>query len=116
MKVKFLVTLVVLIFSACTQSEPDLASWYDQGVLIDTRTEEEFNRSFVPGARLVPYDQIAERIGALVPDQNTPILLYCQSGRRAGIAEARLLELGYQRVYNLGSIQDAAFFVSEQKQ
>lgn len=61
-------------------------------VLIDVRTPEEFAAGHVPGALLIPYDQIAERLAEIPKDR--PIVLYCRSGRRAARAEATLAAHG----------------------
>jgi phage shock protein E len=74
-------------------------------VLIDVRSEEEFASGALPGAHLIPHEQIAQRIAALAPDKNTPIVLYCRSGRRSGIAQDNLLALGYTQVINAGGYE-----------
>ncbi len=71
-------------------------------VLIDVRTQEEFATGALPGATLIPHEQIGARIARLVPDKNTPVVLYCRSGRRSGIAQDRLQALGYRQVINAG--------------
>ncbi|WP_394561927.1 rhodanese-like domain-containing protein [Aquipseudomonas alcaligenes] len=74
-------------------------------VLIDVRTQEEFAAGALPGASLIPHEQIAQRIAAVAPDKNAPVVLYCRSGRRSGIAQDRLLELGYSNVINAGGYE-----------
>jgi phage shock protein E len=81
--------------------------------LIDTRTLEEFNAGHMTGAKLVPYDEISTAIGRHVENKDTPILLYCRSGRRAGIAESVLKKQGYSKVYNVGGIPDIIEFVKQ---
>lgn len=71
-------------------------------VLIDVRTADEFADGALLGATLIPHEQIAQRIAEVAPDKDTPIVLYCRSGRRSGIAQDRLLELGYNNVINAG--------------
>lgn len=71
-------------------------------VLIDVRSADEFATGALPGARLIPHDQIGARIGAAVPDKNTPIVLYCRSGRRSSLAQDELQALGYRHVINAG--------------
>lgn len=76
-------------------------------VLVDNRTPEEYAAGHLPGARNLPYDGIADTIGAAAPRKNTRIKLYCRSGRRSGIAKETLEKLGYTAVENLGGM-DAA--------
>lgn len=74
-------------------------------VLIDVRTEEEFAEGALPGAQLIPHDQIGARIAVAVPDKNTPIVLYCRSGRRSSLAQDALQALGYRQVVNAGGYE-----------
>lgn len=71
-------------------------------VLIDVRSADEFATGALPGAQLIPHNQIGARIGAAVPDKNTPIVLYCRSGRRSSLAQDELQALGYRHVVNAG--------------
>jgi len=77
-------------------------------LIIDVRTEGEWNNGHLKGAVLIPYNQIGEKIGALVRDKSQKIYLYCRTGRRAQVAKETLNKLGYQDVVNLGSLEDAA--------
>jgi phage shock protein E len=71
----------------------------DHVFVLDVRSPEEFSEGHVPGAVNVPYDQIAARI-AEVP-KNKDVVLYCRSGRRAGIAAEVLAANGYSRLSHL---------------
>lgn len=77
-------------------------------VIIDVRTEEEFAERRLEDAVLIPYDEIGDRIEAVAPDRATPIVLFCRSGRRAGIARKELLAKGYLKVRNLKTLEAAA--------
>lgn len=67
--------------------------------VLDVRSPEEFATGHVPGAVNVPYDQIAARMSE-VP-KNKDVVLYCRSGRRAGIAADVLAANGYTRLSHL---------------
>jgi phage shock protein E len=85
---------------------PSLAERIAAGaVLIDVRSVDEFASGSVPGAHNLPHDTIAEHIAEIVPDPKTPIVLFCQSGRRAGIALDALAAKGYQNLVNAGGIE-----------
>lgn len=71
-------------------------------VLIDVRTADEFASGALPGAKLIPHGDIAARIAEVAPDKNTPVVLYCRSGRRSSIAQNELQALGYTQVINAG--------------
>jgi phage shock protein E len=70
--------------------------------LIDVRTDEEFRQGHLPGAVNIPYDQITSRLGELPSDRTRPIVLYCRTGRRSGIAKASLEQLGFANAINAG--------------
>lgn len=77
-------------------------------ILLDVRTQEEYDKWNIPGALHVP---IAEKnFGALVeakiPDRNADIFLFCRSGRRTEPAAEILRARGYKKLYNLGGIID----------
>lgn len=75
-------------------------------VILDVRTPSEYQQEHVPGALNVEYQVIGEKISSLVPDKNTAIVLYCHSGRRAGIALKQLQDMGYTHVENAGGLED----------
>ncbi len=77
-------------------------------LVIDVRTEAEWNNGHLKGAILIPYNQIGAKIGAVVPDKAQRIYLYCRTGRRTQIAKKTLEKLGYRDVVNLGSLEDAS--------
>ncbi len=77
-------------------------------IIIDTRTPEEYAGGHLDGALLMPYGDIGGMIEAKVPDKGTPIVLYCQSGGRAGMARRTLTAMNYTNVKNLGGMQAAA--------
>jgi len=67
--------------------------------VLDVRSPEEFAAGHVPGAVNVPYDQIASRLVDVPKDKD--VVLYCRSGRRAGIAAEVLQANGYTRLSHL---------------
>jgi phage shock protein E len=80
----------------------------EEPLVIDVRTEAEWNNGHLEGAVLIPYDVIGEKIGTVAKDKSKPIYVYCRTGRRSQIAKEALERLGYKNVKNLGSLQDAA--------
>lgn len=74
--------------------------------VVDVRTEEEYRTEHIPGAVLVPNEEISDRALEILTDQDAVILVYCRSGRRSKQAAKALLELGYQNVYDFGGIID----------
>lgn len=67
--------------------------------LLDVRTPQEYAEGHVPGAVNVPHDQLASRLAEVPKDKD--VVLYCKSGRRAGIAADVLAANGYTRLSHL---------------
>jgi NADPH-dependent 2,4-dienoyl-CoA reductase/sulfur reductase-like enzyme/rhodanese-related sulfurtransferase len=63
--------------------------------LIDVRTEAEFDRGTIPGAKNMPVDLIRERKSELT---NKNLLVTCQVGQRGHTASLLLKELGFNAV------------------
>jgi phage shock protein E len=72
--------------------------------VVDVRTPAEYAAGHVPGAVNIPYDEIGRRSAELGPAE-TPLVLYCHSGRRSGIAVRTLSEQGFTRLYDLGAYE-----------
>ena len=75
-------------------------------IIIDARTQEEYDGGHIPGAILIPEYEIADRAEKELPDKNQLILVYCRSGRRSKIAAEELVKLGYTNVKEFGGIID----------
>ena len=75
-------------------------------VIIDARTQSEFDEGHIPGAILMPEYEVAERAESELLDKNQLILVYCRSGRRSKIAAQALVDLGYTNVKEFGGIID----------
>jgi len=75
-------------------------------VILDTRTQQEYDESHIPGAILIPHDQIKEKAESVLTDKDQLILVYCRSGRRSKLASEDLVELGYTNIMEFGGIID----------
>ena len=75
-------------------------------VIIDARTQEEYDQGHIPGAILIPEYEIADRAEKELHDKDQLILVYCRSGRRSKIAAEELVKLGYTNVKEFGGIID----------
>ena len=75
-------------------------------IIIDARTEEEFNEGHIEGAILIPEYEIGERAEKELSNKDQLILVYCRSGRRSKIASQALADLGYTNVKEFGGIID----------
>jgi rhodanese-related sulfurtransferase len=74
-------------------SDPDV-------FLLDVRTQGEYDSGHIPGATLIPVQELKFRL-AEVP-KNRTVIVYCLSGERSAEAAAMLSGEGYGDVYNMG--------------
>jgi phage shock protein E len=111
---RILCALALMFFSLMTQAgDTQLNAALEalkapQTVLIDVRTQPEFAAGSIAGATRIGHEQIAQQIGQLSPDKDTPIVLYCRSGARSGIAQNTLQAMGYRNVINAGGYEALA--------
>lgn len=75
-------------------------------ILLDVRTVEEFEAGHIPGAICIPNETIGEEEIAELPDKEQKILIYCRSGNRSKQAAKKMVELGYQKLVEIGGIID----------
>lgn len=68
-------------------------------VMLDVRTNREFDHGHIPGAIHVPLTEIGTRVKKLKKDKE--VVVYCQSGSRSIWAIKRLIGMGYKNLYNL---------------
>ncbi len=75
-------------------------------VILDTRTQAEYDEGHIPGAIVIPHDEILEKAEGVLTDKNQLILVYCRSGRRSKLAAEDLQKLGYTNIKEFGGIID----------
>lgn len=73
-------------------------------VILDVRTDNEFKDGHIKNAQLMPYDAIAAQAEINLPDKDTPILVYCRTGRRSAIAAKELATMGYSQIFDFGGV------------
>jgi phage shock protein E len=88
---------------------PGWAQKIRQGALVlDVRTPQEWSAGHFSSARHVPVDQVAARLAEVAEwtggDKTKPVVIYCQSGRRAAAAREVLLRAGFTDVENAGGL------------
>ena len=78
----------------------------DGYIILDVRTQEEFDEAHIEGAILIPDYEITDKAESVLKDKNQLILVYCRSGRRSKLAASDLVTLGYSNVKEFGGIID----------
>ena len=122
MKKLLLILLAVMLLTACGQDkENEREAVYvnitgeeakqimdsEEGyIILDVRTQEEYDESHIPGAILIPNTEIEARAEEILTDKDQLILVYCRSGRRSKLAAEILVELGYTNIREFGGIID----------
>ena len=103
--------VLVIIFGCTNQSENrnilevnEFVKQYESdnsAILLDVRTEEEFNNGFIEGALNfdVTKNDFTDNIKHI--DKEKTIFVYCKSGNRSNKAVNIFKELGYKKVYDL---------------
>lgn len=69
--------------------------------LLDVRSQGEWDGGHLPGAVLIPLQQLEARLAEVPRDH--PVVVYCQSGGRSAQAATMLAAAGYD-VHDLGGI------------
>lgn len=71
-------------------------------LLIDVRSPQDYAAGHLDEAINIPHTDIAKDLPRIGNSKEREIVLYCGSGRRAGLAQQELIDLGYRHVYNAG--------------
>ena len=78
---------------------------HPKAVLVDVREEAEYITGHARDAELLPVDELdAESADLVIGPKDTPVLVYCRTGRRSREAAQKLEELGYTEVYDMGGL------------
>lgn len=71
-------------------------------IVLDVRTQEEYDAGHIPGAVCLPVDTLADGdLSILLPDKQAPLVVCCRTGHRSAEAAHVLTELGYTDVTDL---------------
>lgn len=94
-------------------SETEARAYLKKGAqVVDVRTVEEFESKRLTNVINIPLAAVKTRFPTTFTNKGEVILLHCRTGRRSGIAEQELRELGYTNVFNIGSFEQARKIVS----
>ncbi|QYJ79987.1 rhodanese-like domain-containing protein [Shewanella acanthi] len=106
----FVSMLMATTSTAAEQVQPQdpAIAWQmiDKGAMVlDVRTPEEFAEGHLANAVNIPYEIVADEFAKRGIDKDTPVVVYCRSGRRSGIAIEALSAAGYNQTYNGGGYE-----------
>ncbi len=90
------------------QTQDPAVAWQmiEKGAMVlDVRTPEEFAAGHLANAVNIPYEIVADEFAKRGIAKDTPVVVYCRSGRRSGIAIESLSAAGYTQTYNGGGYE-----------
>lgn len=79
----------------------DMKSNNEHFLLLDVRSAEEFAASHIPGAVNISHTDLVNNLNNVFIYKDKNIVVYCRSGRRAGIAIDILKENSFRHVNHL---------------
>lgn len=113
---KFLTVLLGLSLFGCSskanyhqidgQSALDMMNNETDYIIIDVRTESEYQQGHIKNAINIPNESIDESVSEILTDKDQLLLVYCRSGNRSKQASEKLAKLGYSNIYEFGGIFD----------
>lgn len=77
----------------------------NKATIVDVRTPEEFAGEHFPNAINIPLDELPQRINEF-KEMPKPVVAYCRSGNRSGVAVTMLQQAGITDVVNGGGLED----------
>ncbi len=92
-----------------SEDAKDMIDQNNDLIILDVRTEEEYNTGHIENAILIPDNEITDKAEDTLSDKSATILVYCRSGRRSALAAKELIELGYTNIYDFGGIIDWSY-------
>ena len=112
--------LLSLFITACSKAESSITEvsaseitqqYLDSHLIIDVREPDEFASGYIENAVLMPMGSLQTQLPKYLKEKfsnqtikkqsTTPILLYCRSGNRSGVAANFLQKQGYTNVVSL---------------
>jgi len=69
-------------------------------LLIDVRTQGEFDAGHLDGAINIPWEETNALMEAIGDDMDRPVVVYCRSGNRSGMSKKALDAKGYTHIFN----------------
>lgn len=107
-----LIAMLLLFLFSCTAENEGIYEHLDAlsfqnamelegAFLLDVRTPGEYTDTHIPGAELIPLQELEARIEEIADYKDKPLLVYCRSGNRSRTAAQILRNQGFTEIYNL---------------
>ena len=95
------------------ETAKELMDTEENYVILDVRTQAEYDESHIPEATLIPHDTVSTAAEGALPDKDQLILVYCRSGNRSKQASQVLADLGYTNVVEFGGINSWPYEIED---
>ena len=70
-------------------------------ILLDIRTEDEYQAGHIQGAQWFPRGKLEYYVQDLIKDPESRVVLYCRTGGRSALATLTMHDMGYINVVDL---------------
>ena len=86
-----------------TISVAEAKALLDKGgvTFLDVRTEKEYKKGHIPGAKNVPRGKLEYDIGKDIPEKNAAVVVYCKTGGRSCLGTYTLVRMGYKNLKSM---------------
>lgn len=74
--------------------------------VVDVRRADEYEAGHIPGAGLLPNEELSDTPPEALPDLDEAVIVYCRTGVRSKQAADKLVAMGYTNVMDMGGITD----------
>ncbi len=98
-------TTAASIYKKITPAEAKALMDGGNVIILDVRTQEEFDQGHIKNAMLLPDTEVGAKAATVLPDKGAKILVYCRSGRRSALAAKELIASGYTDVLDFGGME-----------
>lgn len=113
---KFLIILLIISMTACQEKKTvapknisneavnniSMDDKIKHTYILDVRSKEEYESGHIKNSLNIPLSEIAN----ITFPKDSKIIVYCRSGTRSSKATSTLIELGYQKVYDMGGLDN----------
>ena len=80
-------------------------------IVVDVRSPWEYEMEHIHGAKNIPLEEVPNKVEEF-KSFKSPVVLYCRSGNRSGMALNILKQNGVAEVYNGGGLGDMQFLLN----
>lgn len=72
-------------------------------ILLDVRSMQEYKEYHINGAICIPNYEIQSRVEKEIPNKESVVIIYCQSGIRSKKVVTIMRKLGYRNIFHISN-------------